>query len=174
MDKKITYYIVAAVVLVAVIGIIIAMQNSGTTPPVPVGGGVKETPKTETKTETDAAKDIAQKMNLNEGQIPLRVTLDDNNQSASLTPGKVLVLMLGTDYDWKIEASDADVLAKREVTAADSRIQAVYQLAKEGKAVLTAAGTCKAKAKCASPTASFKFNVESVVSEVVSPEDLVK
>jgi len=172
MDKKITYYIIAAIVLVAVIAVIIVMQKPNTviTP---------EEPKKPTtinnqpvKTESDVIKEVAQKFNLSDGQLPMKITIEDNNQSASLTPGKYLVLMLGADYDWKISSNNEKVLAKRDVAVGDSRVQEVYQVVQAGRALLSATGTCKAK--CTQPTATFSFGVEGVISETVNPNDLVK
>jgi len=174
MDKKTTYYIVAAVILVAIIGIIIAMQKPATnTPANPAGGGKTETPKT-VKTETEVVKDIAKQLNLGEDQLPLRVTMDDNGQSASLTPGKNLALMLGDTYNWQITSSDEKVLAKKDISLSDARVQAVYSVVGSGEAVLSATGSCKTNGGCASPSATFKFNVEGVVSDNVAPADLVK
>lgn len=174
MDKKITYYIIAGVVLVAVIIIVIVMQNPGNKPVVLPGDGKTATPQV-TKSETQLTnEDIAKQLNLSAGELPLRVTMDDNGQSYSATPGKNLVLMLGTDYKWDITSSDNNVLAKRDVNVSDGRIQAIYQLVGAGNAVLDATGTCKAKVACASPNATFKFTVEGVISENETPEDLVK
>jgi azurin len=108
------------------------------------------------------------------GELPYRVTTDDNGQTYSATPGKNLVLMLGTDYNWNIASSDDNILAKRDVKVTDARVQGVYQLVGAGKAVLSATGTCKSQSKCASPTAKFTFNIESVISENETPENLVK
>jgi hypothetical protein len=97
MDKKIAYYVAAGVILVAVVGIVIIMQNSGkpaVTPPVG-----DETANQPVKSETKLAnEEVAKQLNLQDGELPLRVTLDDNGQTYSATPGKNLVLMLGTDY----------------------------------------------------------------------------
>ena len=169
MDKKTTYYIIGAVVLVVVIGIVIAMQGK------PADDGATVTPpKTEVKTETQVAREVGQELSLAEGEIPLRVTMDDNGQSASLTPGKNLLLMLGTDYTWDIKSSDETVLAKRDVKLDDQRAQAVYQIVHPGKAVLSATGTCKSGSTCASQTVSFVFNVEGVITDDMPAADLVK
>jgi hypothetical protein len=173
MDKKTTYYIIAAVVLVAIIGIVIAMQKPAVNPTPPTTGDKTNTPKT-VKTEVDVVRDIAKQLNLSDGQMPLRVTMDDNSQSASLTPGKNLALMLGDTYNWQIVSSDEKVLIKKNITVSDARVQAVYQVVGAGNAVLSATGACKTNSKCATPTAAFKFNVEGVVSENVAPADLVK
>ena len=170
MDKKTTYYVIGAVILVVVIGIVIAMQGGKKTEK-PV---VTEQPKTETKTENEVAREVGKDLELPEGEIPLRVTMDDNGQTASLTPGKNMVLMLGTDYTWEIKSSDETVLAKRDVKLTDTRSQAVYQIVHSGKAVLSATGTCKSGSTCASPTASFVFNVEGVITDDVPAKDLIK
>jgi hypothetical protein len=170
MDKKTTYYVIGAVVLVVVIGIVIAMQG-GKKPEKPQDNGQKPA---ETKTETQVTREVGQELSLPEGEIPLRVTMDDNGQTASLTPGKNLVLMLGADYNWDIKSSDETVLAKRDVNLTDERAQAVYQIAHPGKAVLSAAGTCKSGSTCASPTLSFVFNVEGVITDDVPASDLIK
>jgi azurin len=172
MDKKTMYYVVAGVVLVLAIGIIIAMQ-SGNKAPNPVGQNQPAGGKT-AESETDLNQEIADKLNLSDGQLPLRVTIDDNGQSLSATPGKNLSLMLGTDYDWTITSSDDGVLAKRAVALDDARVQAVYQVVGEGTAVLSAQGKCKSGAKCAAPTASFVFTVDGLISENIPVENLVK
>lgn len=171
MDKKTTYYIIGAVVLVVVIGIVIMMQGSKTPEP-PVGG--KDNPVAETKTDTQVAREVGKELQLAEGEIPLKVTIDDNGQTAMLTPGKNLVLMLGTEYNWEISSSDETVLARRDVTLNDERSQAVYQIVHSGKAVLSATGNCKSGSTCASPTASFVLNVEGVISDAVPAENLAK
>ena len=169
MDKKITYYIIAAVVLLAVVVIIIAMQISKplVNPPAIGGSGKTETPK---KSETETAKEIGKQLSATD--LPLRVTMDDNGQSASMTPGKSLVLMLGTDYNWEITSSDENVLAKRDVKIDDARVQAVYQIVQAGKAVLSANGVCKTK--CDQKTASFQFNIDAVISDNIPKADLGK
>lgn len=172
MDKKTIYYIVAGVVLVTVVGIIIMMQNSGNVIPGPDGNPPEA--KQPVKSEVEVNKDIAKKLNLSDGELPLRLTMDDNGQSSSLTPGKNIALMLGTDYDWTISTSDDKVLAKRTVALDDARVQAVYQVVGEGAAVLSAQGKCKNKSSCAGAAAQFSFSVEGVISENVLPEDLVK
>lgn len=172
MDKKIAYYVAAGVILVAVVGIVVIMQNSGkrvVTPPVG-----DETANQPVKSETKLAnEDVAKQLNLQDGELPLRVTLDDNGQTYSATPGKNLVLMLGTDYNWDIVSSDSNVLSRRDVKVGDARVQAVYQVVAAGKAVLKATGTCKNKTGCTAP-APFNFSVEGVISENETPEDLVK
>jgi len=170
MDKKTTYYVLGAVILVVVIGIVIAMQG-GKPVEKPI---VTEKPVVETKTENEVARAVGKDLQLAEGEIPLRITMDDNGQTASLTPGKNLILMLGVDYTWDIKSSDDAVLAKREVTLTDPRSQAVYQLVHSGKAVLSATGTCKSGSTCASPTVSFVFNVEGVITDDVPATDLIK
>ena len=170
MDKKTTYYVIGAVILVVVIGIVIAMQ-SGKKIEKPV---VTDQPKEETKTENEVAREVGKDLELPEGEIPLRITMDDNGQTASLTPGKNLVLMLGTDYTWEIKSSDETVLAKRDVKLTDARPQAVYQVVHSGKAVLSATGTCKSGSTCASQTVSFVFNVEGVITDDVPATDLIK
>lgn len=172
MDKKTMYYVIAGVVLILVIGIIVTMQISNNNP-VPVGPG-QPVGNQEIKSETEINKEIATELNLKNGQLPLRVTIDDNGQSASLTPGKNLTLMLGTDYDWTITSSDDKVLAKRSVALDDARVQAVYQVVGEGKAVLSAQGKCKSGANCPAPTAEFTFTIDGLVSENIAPENLVK
>lgn len=126
------------------------------------------------RSESDVNRDIAERLNLAEGQLPLRVTMDDNRQSASLTPGKNITLMLGTDYDWTVNSSDEMVLAPRSVDAGDARVQGVYQVVGEGRAVLSAQGNCKAGVVCEQPTVSFIFNVDGVISENSSIEELTK
>ena len=172
MNKKTLYFAIAAVVLIAVIGIIIAMQGQKE-PPAPIDQ-IQKTGVAPAKTESELNERIAAKLNLKDGQLPLRVTMDDNGQTLSATPGKNLSLMLGTDYDWTITSSNDNVLAKRTVALDDARVQAVYQVVGEGKAVLSAQGKCKSGAKCAQPTATFKFNVDGLISENVTPEDMVK
>lgn len=169
MDKKILYYLIAGAALILVVWIIIAMNTAN--PVVPDGDILIQQPP---KTESEINKEIAQKLNLPEGGLPLRVTMDDNGQSSSLTPGKNLSLMLGENYDWVITSSDENVLAKRSVDIDDDRVQGVYQVVGEGDAILSAQGTCKAGSQCVSPTANFSFNVQCVVSENYTPEDLVK
>ena len=171
MDKKIIYYIIAGVVLVATVAVIIVMQN-------PKGGktddlGANEIVKTNppVKSETQAVQDLAAKVG--GVGLPLRVTLDDNGQTLSLTPGKNLALMLGADYNWNITSSDNNVLAKRDIKLDDARVQAVYQAVGAGKAVLSATGTCKGTG-CAQKEATFKMNVESLVTDNLSPKDLMK
>ena len=163
------YYVIAAVVLVATVGIIIAMQGGKapvTKTPV-VNAPVTKQP---VKSETQAAQDIAK--DAGALGMPLRITMDDNNQTVSLTPGKALVMMLGTDYNWTITSSDDKVLAKKNITLSDARAQAVYQIVGPGKAVLSAAGACVAKASCT--PATFKLNIEAVITENSTPEELVK
>jgi len=171
MDKKIVYYAVAGAVLVLVVGIIIAINSGGGKP-----GPVTEEPAAEqtVKTETEVNKNIAEELNLAAGQLPLRVTIDDNGQSASLTPGKNITLMLGVEYDWTITSSNDMVLAKRSLDIGDSRVQGVYQVVGEGNAILSAQGTCKSGAVCEKPAATFTFNIDGVISENFSPEDLTK
>lgn len=168
MDKKIVYYIIAGVALVLVIWIIVAM-NSGK-PTVSEEGPGQEAP----KTESEINKEIAQKLNLPEGKLPLRVTMDDNGQSSSLTPGKNISLMLDENYDWTVGSSNENVLAKRTVDVEDARVQGIYQVVGEGDAVLSAQGVCKESAQCEAQTAEFSFGVQCVVSENYEPEDLVK
>ncbi len=171
MDKKIVYYVIAGAVLILIVGIIIVMNQGGGVVPVPDGG----TPVTEApKSETEVNKDVAKELNLAEGQLPLRITMDDNGQSASLTPGKNITLMLGEDYDWVISSSNSAVLSQRAVDMNDPRVQAVYQVVGGGTAVLSAQGACKSGAICAKPAADFVFNVDGVISENFAPEDLVK
>lgn len=171
MDKKTTYYVIGAVILIVVIAIVVAMQANNRPQP-PVGGN--ENPPVETKTETEVTREIGQQLSLPEGTIPLRVTMDDNGQTAKLTPGKYLVMMLGNDYVWDIKSSDDTVLAKRDVKLDDDRSQAVYQIVHPGKAVLSATGTCKSGSTCAAQTQSFTFNIEGVVTDDVPAGDLVK
>ncbi len=170
MDKKTTYYVVGAVILIVVIGIVIAMQSGKKTEP-PVS--VVDQPK-EVKTETQIAREVGRELQLAEGEIPLRITMDDNGQSAKLTPGKNLVLMLGADYTWDIKSSDETVLAEREVELTDERSQAVYQIVHSGKAVLNATGVCKSGAACAAQTQSFVFNVEGIIADDIPAGDLIK
>jgi len=165
MDKKTTYYVIGAVVLVVVIGVVIMMQGDKKPQPQPPVGGNNQP--VETKTETEVTREIGRQLSLPEGTIPLRVTMDDNGQTASLTPGKYLVMMLGTEYTWDIKSSDDTVLAKRDIKLGDDRSQAVYQIVHPGKAVLSAAGTCKSGSTCASQTQSFVFNVEGVITDDV-------
>jgi hypothetical protein len=173
MDKKTAYFIIAAVIIIVVIVVIVMMQK----PTEPGQPPVIETPKpaeTKVKTETEVIRDIAKKMNLAEGQLPLRITTEDNGHFFSLTPGKSLVLMLGNDYEWQISSSDEKVLAKRNIDAGDPRVQAIYQVAQAGDAVLSASGTCKNQSVCAGQSQAFTFNVQGIVSEVVPPDNLVK
>lgn len=170
MDKKTTYYVVGAVILIVIIGVVIAMQSGKKSEPPVVG---TDEPK-EVKTETQIAREVGQELQLAEGEIPLRITMDDNGQSAKFTPGKNLVLMLGDDYTWDIKSSDETVLAKREVELTDERSQAVYQIVHSGKAVLSATGTCKAGATCTAQTQSFLLNVEGIITDDVPAGDLVK
>jgi len=169
------YYILAAIVLVVVVVIIIAMQGLTEQPPtLPPTGGESTTPqppKAETKV---VAEDVAKQLNLQESELPLRVTMDDNGQTYSATPGKNIVLMLGDNYDWGIASGDSNVVSKRDVKYTDARVQAVYQVVGEGKTQLTATGTCKKGSQCATPTASFTLKVEGVISENESMENLVK
>ena len=109
-----------------------------------------------------------------EGQLPLRVTREDNRQTASLTPGKNLTLMLGEEYDWTISSNNDKVLARRNVDVGDVRVQGVYQVIGEGNAVLTANGNCKSGAVCETPSADFTYNVEGIISENFSPEELTR
>ncbi|MCU0652715.1 MAG: hypothetical protein MUD10_00450 [Candidatus Pacebacteria bacterium] len=173
MDKKVVYYIVAGLVLVATIGVIIAMQKPGNQGPVtpPTGGGETNPATSVQKTEIEVAQDLAKEA----GGVgmPLRITMEDNGQTVSLTPGKNLVLMLGTDYNWTITSSDEAVIAKRNITIGDARVQAVYQAVSGGSAALTASGTCKA-ASCAQPNPEFKLNVEARVTEKMTPTELMK
>jgi hypothetical protein len=171
MDKKIVYYVIAGAVLILIIGIIIAV-NPGSEKTVTV----EEEPPAEqaVKTETEVNRDIAEKLNLAEGQLPLRVTIEDNGQSASLTPGKNITLMLGENYDWTITSSNDMVLAKRSLSVDDSRVQGVYQVVGEGNAILSAEGKCKSGAVCEKPVQTFTFDVDGVISENFSPEDLTK
>ena len=173
MDKKTTYYVIAAVVLVAVVGIIVAMNQPSTTVPVPVVNNGNATVHQKAKSEGDIVKDVAKQLNLSAGDLPLRVTMDDNGQTASLTPGKDIVLMLGNNYNWQITSSNEKVLAKKDITLVDAREQAVYQVAGSGNSVLSATGTCKTKT-CTPASETFKFTVEGRVSENVPPSDLVK
>jgi hypothetical protein len=169
MDKKVTYYIIAGVVLVATIGIIIAMQGQKNGPTVIPGG---EMPKTEpVKSEMEAVQEIGKTV----GGIglPLRITLEDNGQTVSLTPGKNIVMMLGTDYNWTITSSDDKVMAKKDIALTDARMQAVYQAVGAGEAVMNATGTCKAGG-CAMPSATFSINVKAVATGSQSAEDLMK
>jgi len=172
MDKKTMYYVIAGVVLVLVVGIIIAMQG-GNNIPATVDNSPLIT-KQPVKSESEVNKAIAKELNLSEGELPLRITMDDNGQTASLTPGKNLTVMLGAEYDWTISTSDDKVLAKRNMNLNDARVQAVYQLVGEGKAILSAQGKCKSGSQCVAPTANFVLNVEGVISENVAPADLVK
>jgi predicted secreted protein len=168
MDKKVTYYIIAAIVLIATVGIIIAMQNKKQEVETPiVKNPVAVSP---VKSETQAAQDIAKEAGAL--GMPLRITMDDNGQTVSLTPGKALVMMLGTDYKWTITSSDDKVVAKKNITLSDARAQAVYQIVGPGKAVLSATGACVGKASCT--PANFKLNVESVITDNSTPEELVK
>lgn len=171
MSKKTIYYLVAAVVLVVVVAIIVAMQNQKPANPLnPQTPAQKQAP----KTENDLNQKIAEKLNMPENKLPLRVTLDDNGQFYSATPGSNISLMLGTDYEWTISSSDENVLAKRTVDIADARVQGVYQVVGEGNAVLAAQGKCKTGAKCDPASVNFVFNVDGVISENFAPEDLVK
>jgi hypothetical protein len=141
----------------------------------PTGGGTTTVQPAAVKSESKLAnEDIAKQLNLKGGELPYRVTIDDNGQTYSATPGKNLVLMLGADYNWNIASSDDNILARRDVKLTDTRVQGVYQLVGAGKAVLSATGTCKSQSGCAAPTAKFNFNIESVISENETPEDLVK
>lgn len=169
MDKKTTYYVIGAVILIVAIGIVIAVQNSGKSN-LPVKTEVPE----KAKTQNDVAREVGKELDMAKGEIPLRVTMDDNGQTASLTPGKNMVLMLGEEYNWDIKSSDEAVLAKRDVKLTDSRSQAVYQVAHSGKAVLSASGTCKSGSTCASQTVSFVLNVEGVITDDLPAADLVK
>ncbi len=170
MDKKIAYYIIAAVIVVVIIIVVVVMQIQPAAPVTtgPAGGEAATKTQEPVKSETQAALEVAKQLN-GKG---LRITMDDNGQTVSLTPGNNLILMLGTDYNWTINTSDASVLAKKDITLSDSRMQAVYQVSQAGKAVLSATGDCKAT--CASPTQSFSLNVEAVISDDVPAADLVK
>lgn len=169
MEKKIVYYLAAGVALILVVWLIIAMSSKPGEAPEDVAP-VEKAP----QSEGAVNREIAEKLNLAEGQLPLRVTMDDNGQSASLTPGKNITLMLGADYDWAVSTSNEMVLAPRSVDAGDARVQGVYQVVGEGGAVLSAQGTCKPGADCAQPTASFVFNVDGVISENFSIEELTQ
>ena len=172
MNKKTMVYVVAGVVLVVAIIVIVISQGMKMEP----AGGPSTQPvvKQSPKSETELNKEIAKKLNLNEGQLPLRVTMDDNNQTASFTPGKNITLMLGTDYEWTLTSSNEQVLSKRSISADDPRVQGIYQVVGEGSSVLSGQGKCKSGVQCAAPTAQFKFTVEGLVSENVKPEDAVK
>lgn len=167
MDKKVIYYIIAGVVLIATIWIIIAMQGGSGKPNQ---GNVPATTTQVAKSEIDAANEAVKETG--GVGLPLRITLDDNGQTISLTPGKNLVLMLGTDYNWTITSNNETVMAKRNVNSTDERIQAVYQASQAGKAVLTASGVCKTKTNCTD--VSFKLNVESVITDNLTQEELMK
>ena len=163
------YYIVAGIVLIVTVGVIIALQNSSVTEiedPIVNKPAVAKPVKTEIETASDVAKSMGST------SMPSRITMDDNGQKSSVTSGKILVLMLGTDYNWDIKSSDNKVIAKKDVTLTDARVQAVYQAVQAGSATLTATGTCKAT--CATPTASFKLDLESVVTDNMSADELMK
>jgi len=132
------------------------------------------TPSIPAKTETQITREIGQQLGLPEGEIPLRVTLDDNGQTAHLTPGKYLVIMLGNEYNWDIQSSDETVLAKRDIQMNDEKVQAVYQIVHAGKAVLNATGNCKSGTTCATPSQSFTLNIEGDITDDVPASDLVK
>ncbi len=170
MDKKVVYYLVAGVALILVVWLIIAM----TTQKPELGPDVEAPVDKAPQSEGAVNREIAEKLNLAEGQLPLRVTMDDNQQSALLTPGKNITLMLGADYDWTVSTSNEMVLAPRSVDADDARVQGVYQVVGEGRAVLSAQGVCKAGAACDQPTLSFVFNVDGVISENFSIEELTQ
>jgi len=171
MDKKIIYYAIGGLLLILAVWGIVAMNSqkkeAETEPPI-------TPPPAAQKSETEVNRDIAQKLELAEGQLPLRVTREDNRQTASLTPGKNLTLMLGEEYDWTISSSNDMVLAPRNVNIDDARVQGVYQVIGEGNAVLTAKGNCKSGAVCETPSADFTYNVEGIISENFSPEELTK
>ena len=170
MDKKIIYYAIGGLLLILAVWGIIAInsQKKETETPPSI------TPPVMQKSETEVNRDIAQKLELAEGQLPLRVTRDDNRQAASLTPGKNITLMLGEEYGWTISSSNDKVLAPRNVDIDDARVQGVYQVVGEGNAVLTASGNCKSGAVCETPSADFTFTVEGIISENFSPEELTR
>ncbi len=171
MDKKIIYYVIGGLLLILAVWGIIALNSQKeemeVMPPITLTPAAP-------KSEMDVNRDVAQKLELGEGQLPLRVTREDNRQTASLTPGKSLTLMLGEEYDWTISSSNDKVLARRNVDVNDARVQGVYQVVGEGNAVLTATGNCKSGAVCETPSADFTFTVEGVISENFSPEELTR
>jgi hypothetical protein len=170
MDKKIIYYAIGGLLLILAVWGIVAInsQKKETKTPLSI------TPPVVQKSETEVNRDIAQKLELAEGQLPLRVTRDDNRQTASLTPGKNITLMLGEEYAWTISSNNDKVLAPRNVDIDDARVQGVYQVVGEGSAVLAARGDCKSGAVCETPSADFTFTVEGIISENFSPEELTR
>jgi len=171
MDKKIIYYAIGGLLLILAVWGIVAINSqkkeAEIVPPMTPPPAVP-------KSETEVNRDIAQKLELAEGQLPLRVTRDDNRQTASLTPGKNITLMLGEEYAWTISSNNDKVLAPRNVDIDDARVQGVYQVVGEGSAVLAARGDCKSGAVCETPSADFTFTVEGIISENFSPEELTR